>query len=519
MSDETIKIYNSCDFERITKGVKVVHSIEEKSDGKVNIDKLDNHVASAILSCSYCNTVFENKVEQRLHYKLDWHRYNLKQQLEGLKPISEHNFNILIKKNNHSLTQCEVSVNTTNLNKRITNENNGSNDEIVYQRNDVKLKEPMSEIKTNNEQMENCDESDSPGVEIEKDILLSTTTRQSKILFENQDGNFFSIYNCLLLQKKKTVADVDHDAIVQVLTKKDKSLWTIIMVGSGHFAGAVFSDGSAVIHKTLHAYTVRAKQGSVQQSRDNRYSTHCRSAGASLRRANEAHFIQKVQQLLKSWSACYLTNSSLILYRAVGPHNRLILFGGKDAPLDKTDSRLRSLPFPTRKPTFKEICRVYDLLNTVEVYSSATSYANDSPAAKRFSVQAKQVRDSPTNNKLTDDIATEEAKDKTQQLEISVESQTPTSKRRKNTRVRAEVAKPTKSQKRRLPDIVAKLADISLESEFNLLEGMDDIQDLTESSMSIDLKDCLEEFENTPVPKSKSKARRHKKSSPRTSNN
>lgn len=39
--------------------------------------------------------MFEDKVQQRHHYKLDWHRYNLKQRLNGLKPINEDKFNLL----------------------------------------------------------------------------------------------------------------------------------------------------------------------------------------------------------------------------------------------------------------------------------------------------------------------------------------------------------------------------------------------------------------------------------------
>lgn len=56
----------------------------------------------------------------------------------------------------------------------------------------------------------------------------------------------------------------------------------------------------------------------------------------------------------------------LILYRAAGPFNRGALFGGKKAPLDKADPRLRTIPFPTRRPTFSEVKRVRDMLATVE---------------------------------------------------------------------------------------------------------------------------------------------------------
>jgi hypothetical protein len=44
------------------------------------------------LACSYCRVYFENVNQQREHYKLDWHRYNLRQSLVQKQPISEGEF-------------------------------------------------------------------------------------------------------------------------------------------------------------------------------------------------------------------------------------------------------------------------------------------------------------------------------------------------------------------------------------------------------------------------------------------
>ena len=53
-----------------------------------------------------------------------------------------------------------------------------------------------------------------------------------------------------------------------------------------------------MLHKTFHSYTVRAKQGGSQAGRDARSATkQCRSAGASLRRYNEASLVQVTAQL------------------------------------------------------------------------------------------------------------------------------------------------------------------------------------------------------------------------------
>lgn len=45
------------------------------------------------LSCSYCRMDFPDVGAQREHFKLDWHRFNLKQSLLSRNTISEHEFN------------------------------------------------------------------------------------------------------------------------------------------------------------------------------------------------------------------------------------------------------------------------------------------------------------------------------------------------------------------------------------------------------------------------------------------
>lgn len=101
--------------------------------------------------------------------------------------------------------------------------------------------------------------------------------------------------------------------IAQALDSGRQTTWTVIMIGGGHFAAAVFQgisfnvqrnilytgiirkylsalDGEPIVHKTFHSYTVRAKQGFAQSSRTT--ANHPKSAGASLRRYNEASLLQ-----------------------------------------------------------------------------------------------------------------------------------------------------------------------------------------------------------------------------------
>jgi len=126
------------------------------------------------------------------------------------------------------------------------------------------------------------------------------------------------------------------------------------------------------VHKTFHCYTVRRKQGGGQSSADNKSGTnHPKSAGASLRRYNEASLAQHVKDIMKAWNEDYLSKCHLIFYRAASG-NKKILFGSvtgskKDSPiLCKGDPRIRTIPFPTRRATFKEIKRVHEELITVQ---------------------------------------------------------------------------------------------------------------------------------------------------------
>lgn len=104
--------------------------------------------------------------------------------------------------------------------------------------------------------------------------------------------------------------------------------WLIVMLGGGRFSAAIFKGfllniikflfpskficfiwivlklncnlflflgKEAIVHKTFHSYTVRAKQGGSQSTQD-RSKGGSKSAGASLRRYNEASQLKVLQR-------------------------------------------------------------------------------------------------------------------------------------------------------------------------------------------------------------------------------
>lgn len=71
------------------------------------------------------------------------------------------------------------------------------------------------------------------------------------------------------------------------------------------------------------------------------------------------HFAQDIRGLLTSWSSL-LASSSLIFMRASRSHSKLFFHppsSDLDPLLDRYDPRLRTFPFPTRRPTLDEVMR------------------------------------------------------------------------------------------------------------------------------------------------------------------
>lgn len=161
-------------------------------------EDLSKLTVSSNKSCSTCGVTFDSTDEQRAHFKLDWHRFNIANKLKGnLKAITEEQFEEQL--DNLSLSGSE------------------------------------------------SDES-----ETEEDILSEKTSRLPKLFMTNSDNplQVYSIYR----------------AILPDLKEKTTLKWAVFMLGGGHFAGAIFDNGIAILHKTFHCYTVRAKQGGSQGS-------------------------------------------------------------------------------------------------------------------------------------------------------------------------------------------------------------------------------------------------------------
>ncbi|SJX65017.1 related to VMS1-component of a Cdc48p-complex involved in protein quality control [Sporisorium reilianum f. sp. reilianum] len=175
-------------------------------------------------------------------------------------------------------------------------------------------------------------------------------------------------------------------------------MWTVLLLGGGHFAASVIAlnphvttyqgkqrggsnapreDRSLILlaHKAFHRYTTRRKQGGGQAAQD-ATGRFAKSAGAQLRRYNEAALGDDVRGLLDSpgWREL-VSRSEKVWVRAGARAARGLLWSWEGAkasrgsPLEaaRSDGRMGSLPFPTRRPTIGETVRCFLELAKVKV--------------------------------------------------------------------------------------------------------------------------------------------------------
>ncbi|ESP03169.1 hypothetical protein LOTGIDRAFT_137805, partial [Lottia gigantea] len=274
--------------------------------------------------CNCCECTFEDRKEQEQHYKSDWHRYNLRLRLGGFKTVKIEDF------------------------EKIAND--------------------VSSISGSEDEGERTSDEET---ECQSKKTKNSKHQMNKIYLKTKDGELISLYRCLLYHKKNRLTE-QTDLIEEIKKLPQKTNSAIFMSAGGHFAGAIYNGKQVLTHKTFHRYVVRAKRGTAQSSRDSQGGNAPKSAGASLRRYNEAALIQEIQDWIMNNGE--VINTCDFLFLRAPSFNRKIFYGGKNPPFTKDDDRIRVIPFPTRRPTYNEVKRVYEMLFSIECYGRHILY-------------------------------------------------------------------------------------------------------------------------------------------------
>ncbi|XP_076439741.1 tRNA endonuclease ANKZF1-like isoform X2 [Babylonia areolata] len=312
---------------------------------------------STRMSCTCCSVVFTHRTEQKAHFKSDWHRYNLKQQLRGKACISEDQF--------EAMTGEVSSI-------------SGSDDTSTSSADEENGAKPTA-ISARLKRLQVCDNTDMTDSEGEDNsAIMAATRKHPKVFLRNGSGQLISMYRCVLYHKKSS-PNTPAELVSLAEQAKTYTRVAMVMLAGGHFSAAVFDGTGVVVHKTFHRYVVRAKRGTLQSVRDNQGGAP-KSGGASLRRYNEAALAREIQELLAGWSQ-HLQSCHLIFLRT-STYSRHIFFGAKSPVFSKDDTRVRTIPFTTGRPTFNEAKRVHLMLMSVECFgdeSMVTSFVPVSP--------------------------------------------------------------------------------------------------------------------------------------------
>ncbi|KAI0372738.1 hypothetical protein BV20DRAFT_1014803 [Pilatotrama ljubarskyi] len=309
-------------------------------------------------ACNIClGATFVDVEDQRAHFRSDWHRYNVKVRLGGGSPVSEARFAQLVD-------GLEDSISGSASSSEGESDESDAVSALVHKTR--KLARPSS-----------------------PDDATSTPTlpQTALVWFHSPPSTQIGIYKAIFSLR---TPPSDYLAELKDMQSGGENgrTWAMFMTAGGHFAGAIVRvkrpDGDeddagltkkgkpkrpkpeieVLKHKTFHRYTTRRKQGGSQSINDNSKNKAI-SAGAMLRRYGEQALRDDIRNLLTDWAE-EIHECERIWIRA-SVSNRRIFLDYEGAVIEKGDERLRTFPFPTRRPTQAELTRCLQELTRVKV--------------------------------------------------------------------------------------------------------------------------------------------------------
>jgi hypothetical protein len=339
--------------------------------------------------------------EQRNHVRSDLHKYNLKQKLRGLTPVTETQFESLVGELDESISGSESG------NSESEEEEQAEGKESTL----VALLKKQAKVSSN-------DEDD----EVSKKLGRRGAGNAPLIWFSSPslpDNTSLGVYKALFskaeIEKPLDLVDAVRRRQIPSTTSRGKAMegvslgkksphYFLCMIGGGHFAAMIVSvapkvtkknasherQADVLAHKTFHRYTTRRKQGGGQSANDNSKGT-AHSAGSALRRYNETALTTEVRALLTEWKSLVDT-AELIFIRATGNTNRTTLFGPyEEQVLRNNDPRNRGFPFTTRRATQAELMRAFVELTRVKVSHVDEAALLAAAAAEREKEEASKA--------------------------------------------------------------------------------------------------------------------------------
>jgi hypothetical protein len=353
-----------------TLAVKGYQEIPVQEEDVINsADEVPPELATAkATTCTLCDFKFHHVDEQRQHVKSDLHKYNLKLKVKGLNAVTESEFEKLIGDLDESISGSDSSDNEDS-----EDEKSGSNMLASLLKKQANLNAPE----------EDDDSTSVPKVSPGSALIWlkspnypeNTSLGVYKVLFSQAEQ--VDLVNTLRVKQLAPIT-IAHTKNKAPTIPLNSPKYFLCMTGGGHFAAIIVAlaprlskhaterQPILLAHKTFHRYTTRRKQGGSQSANDAAKGA-AHSAGANIRRANEAALNTEVRALLEEWKP-QIDACELIFVRATGSQSRRTLFGPYDGQVLSTkDVRNRGFPFTTRRATQSELMRAFVELTQVKI--------------------------------------------------------------------------------------------------------------------------------------------------------
>ena len=308
---------------------------------------------------------FASAREQRDALKSDLGRYNLRRRRQGRAPLTEDEFDAMIAAGGDEVSSIS-----------------GSDD---------------SDSDSDSDDDDAADAGGATKDPTEAYTAVSGAAEGARVVFKDDSaGDAYAVWRCVLERDGKNSRTLDADSAVRALKtlRDDAKPWAVVLARGGHFAASVFdptkfaggaksgervekkpkgpienavTPAAAIVHKTFHRYVVRAKAGGRQSTKDAGGGKTIKSAGSSMRRANERALEEEIRACLSGWSET-LERCALVFVAASKTDQKTLFDApgkGKEPCLGRGNDTIRRVPFATRRPTFNETRRVVARLASV----------------------------------------------------------------------------------------------------------------------------------------------------------
>lgn len=323
---------------------------------------------------------------------------------------------------NDALSKLKISKSANINSSKASNDNGDETDEEAQSQSEAETEDSDSDSGSEEENTNELPTIKEQENEEYESTISFMSTKSPLVLFKSpllQPGQCLGVYKTSInaidspsFDPIKMLGQISYNLKTNPIPKDPitAGLSAIFMMSSGHFAGAIISHlphstkgnkGTAeqlqlqsvrlLAHKTFHRYTTRRKQGGSQSAMDDAKGK-ANSAGSTLRRYNEQALGKDIEELMEEWKPL-LDQCSSIFIRGSGKGGKnargtgLIVRDPKDpkAIIKTGDSRVKMIPFGTKRPTVMELKRAWCELTYLKI--------TNMPEVERSAIERRKRRD------------------------------------------------------------------------------------------------------------------------------